>query len=54
MHKVLQPGIVGVADRRQAVFPARIIAQLLTAPIADVKGLVGQDEIGFQIGVTII
>ena len=54
MDEVLQPGIVGIAHRRHAVFPAGIVAQLLAAPIADVEGRIGKDKIRFQVGVAVI
>ena len=49
MGKVLQPGIVGVAGRRHAVFPADIIAQMLAAPVADIERRIGKDEVGLQV-----
>ena len=45
MGEVLQPGIVGITHGRNAVFPAAVIAQVLAAPIADVEGRIGKDEI---------
>jgi hypothetical protein len=37
---VLQPRVVGIADGRHAVGPARILAQALTTPVGDVEGRV--------------
>src|SRR3954470_12149399 len=42
---MLQPGIVGVADRRRAVSPAGILAQPLAAPVRDVERRGGEDVI---------
>ena len=45
LEDVLQPGVVGVADRRRAVGPARILAQPLAAPVGNVERRIGEDEI---------
>ena len=46
VEDVLEPGVVGVADRRRAVFPAHVLAQPLAAPVGDVEGRIGEDEVG--------
>ena len=47
--EVLQPGVVGVACRGRAVFPADIVAEAVAAPVAHVEGRVGEDEIGLEV-----
>ena len=42
---VLQPCEVGVAHRRDAVLPAYVLLELVTAPILQVERRVGQDEV---------
>src|ERR1700682_5731682 len=42
---MLQPAVVGIADRRYAVFPACVLAQPLPAPVRDVERRIGEDEI---------
>ena len=49
MEDVLEPGIVGIAGRRDAVAPADILAQALAAPVGDVEGGIGEDEVGLQV-----
>ena len=51
---VLQPSEVGVARRRDAVFPADIFLQLICAPVAHVERRIGHHEVGFQRGVTVV
>jgi len=46
---VLDPGIVGVADRGDAVVPAAVVAECLAAPVADVEGGVGEDVVGAEV-----
>ena len=53
MEHVLQPGVVGVAGRRLAVFPARVAGQAAVPPVADVERRVGQDEVGAQVRVLV-
>ena len=47
---VLHPGEVGVARRRHAVLPALVVAQALAAPVGDVEGRIGEDEVGLEVG----
>ena len=47
---VLQPGEVGVAGRRDAKAPARVLLQALAAPVGDVEGRVGEDGVGLEVG----
>ena len=54
MQHVLDPGEVGVANRRHPVAPPRIIAQPLAAPLADVERRVGEDEVGAQVRVHVV
>ena len=51
---VLQPGEVGVALRRRAGNPARVVGQLFVPPFLHVEGWVGHDEIGAQVWVQIV
>jgi len=52
--EVLQPGVIGVANRRYAILPSDIIAQLFSAPVADVEGRISQHKICFQVRVAVI
>ena len=54
VRKVLQPGEVGIARRRCAVLPTVIAAQQRAAPITDVEWRVGDDEVGFQVFVSVV
>ncbi|SMF63989.1 hypothetical protein SAMN06265365_12386 [Tistlia consotensis] len=54
MHDVLHPGVVGVARWRVAIPPALVAAQPLAAPVGDVEGRVGEDEVGLQVGVAVV
>jgi hypothetical protein len=54
MHDVLHPGVVGVARGRVAILPALVAAQALAAPVGDVEGWVGEDEVGLQVRVAIV
>src|SRR5690606_11811088 len=47
---VLEPSEVGVADRGYPELPSHVVAQPLTAPIGNVKGRIGEDEIRLEIG----
>lgn len=38
MQDVLDPGVISVANGRDAELPATIVAQALPAPIAEVEG----------------
>ncbi len=51
---MLQPGEVGIARRRCAVLPTVIAAQQRAAPITDVEWRVGDDEVGFQVFVSVV
>ena len=51
---VLDPGEVGVAGGRHAVFPALVVAQPLSAPIAHVERRVGEDIVGFEVGEAVV
>ena len=53
VEEVLDPGVVGVADRRDAVLPALVFAQAVAAPVADVEGRIGEDVVGPEIGVQV-
>jgi hypothetical protein len=54
MDDVLHPRKVGVTDGRFAELPAFVVAQALAAPIGDVERRVGEDEVGFEIGMTVV
>ena len=47
MDDMLQPTIVGIASRWRAVFPAHILTQPISTPIADVEWGVGKNEVSF-------
>ena len=49
MDEVLDPGVVGVADRGHAVLPAGIVPKPVAAPIGHIEGRIGQDEVGLQV-----
>ena len=51
---VLHLGEVGVAHGRDAELPALVLAQTLAAPVGDVEGRVGEDEVGFEVGKAIV
>ena len=46
---VLNPGVVGVAHRRRAVFPAGVFTEALAAPVGDIEGRIGEDEVGLEV-----
>ena len=48
---MLHPSEVGIAGRWESKLPARVFLQLVRAPIAEVKGRISHDEVGFQRGV---
>ena len=54
MDDVLHPGEVGVALGRRTVAPALVVGEPLAAPVGDVEGWVGQDEIGPEVGVAVV
>jgi hypothetical protein len=54
MDNMLHPGEDGVAYGRLAELPAFIVAQAVAAPVGDVEGWVGEDEVGFEIGMAIV
>src|SRR3546814_17485237 len=48
VEDVLQPAEVGVALGRDAGDPARVVGDLVAAPVGDVERRVGQDVVGAQ------
>ena len=50
---MLDPGVVGVADGRRAVAPAHVVGQQLARPVRDVERRIGEDVVGFEVGVKI-
>jgi hypothetical protein len=54
VHDVLHPGEVGIAHRWHAVLPALVLPQALPAPVGDVEGGIGQDEVGLEIGEAVV
>ena len=50
---MLDPGEVGIALRRRAVFPAGVALQLAVPPFLDVEGWVGHHEVGAEVRVLI-
>ncbi len=53
MDEVLNPRVVGVAGRRRAVAPADIVLQKLAGPVADVERWIGEDVVGFEVGMQV-
>lgn len=53
VDEVLDPGIVRVAGRWDAVLPAGIVLEPLAAPVLHVERRVGKDEVGFQVWVQV-
>src|SRR6266568_5929141 len=51
---MLNPGKVGVACRRYAIFPANVVAQAVATPIAVIERRIGEDEVGFEVFVQVI
>ena len=54
VNDMLDPGEIRVAARRRAEAPARIAGEALAAPVGDVEGRVGEDEIRLQVRVTVV
>ena len=54
VEKVLNPGIVGIAGGRLAIFPAGIFTQQSAAPVTVIEGRVGDHEIRFQVFVGVV
>ncbi len=50
---VLDPGEIGVALGRGAVFPAGVVLEFGVPPFADIEGGIGHDEVGAEIGVLV-
>lgn len=53
VDEVLNPGVVGVADRRRAVAPAHVVGQQLAGPVGDVERRIGEDVVGLEVGVQV-
>src|SRR5437588_9385255 len=51
MDEVLHPGEVGVAPRRKAELPARVV--VFSEPVGVVEGRIGENEVGAEIGMEI-
>ena len=51
---MLHPGEVGVALGRDAVLPALVVGEPLAAPVGDVEGRIGQDEVGLEVGMAVV
>ena len=49
---MLDPTEVGIALRREAVFPANVV--VLAEPVADLEGKIREDVVGFEVGVEIV
>ena len=54
VNDVLYPGKVGVADGWLAELPAFVVAQTVAAPVGDVERWVGEDKVGFEIGMAVV
>ncbi len=50
---VLDPGEVGVANGGRAELPAGIFAEVLTAPVGDVEGGIGENEVSLEVFVEV-
>ena len=50
---VLQPGEVGIASWRDAIFPSRVFLQLITTPFPHIEGRGGHDVISAQVRVQV-
>ena len=53
VDEVLDPGVVGVADRRRAVAPAHVVGQQLARPVRDVERRIGEDVVGLEVRVQV-
>ena len=51
---MLYPGEVGVACGRDAVLPPFVIPKPLAAPVGNVKGGIGKNVVGAEVGVAVI
>ena len=49
VEKVLNPGVVGIAQRRDAVLPALVVTQQVSRPIRNVERRNGEDVVGFEV-----
>src|SRR5690625_6937160 len=54
IQEMLNPCVVGVAFGWNTIFPAAIVTGQVTTPITHIKRRIGNDIIGFQIGMSII
>ena len=54
VHHVLDPGEVRVALGRDAVLPARVLLELVAAPVREVEGRVSEDEVELLRAVQVI
>ncbi len=46
---VLEPGVVGIAGRWHVERPARVLPQPVAAPVGDIEGRVGKNEVGPEV-----
>ena len=53
VDKVLDPGVVGVADGRRAVAPAHVVGQQFSRPVRDVERRIGEDVVGLEVEVRV-
>ncbi len=51
---MLNPCIIGIISRREAVLPARVFLQLFLAPVLEVEGRVRHDEVEAFVGVQVV
>src|SRR5690348_13404181 len=54
MQHVLDPGEVGIADRRHPILPPKVVTQSFAAPLANVERWIGKDEVGAQVRVHVV
>src|SRR5436309_976394 len=54
MDHVLDPGVVGVACRWDAVLPPLVLAEAFTTPIAHVERWIGQNEVGSEVWMEVL
>ena len=51
---MLDPGEVGVALGRNTIAPALVVGQPFSSPVRDVEWWIGENEVGFQVRMTVV
>ena len=49
MVDVLEPAVVRITDGRNAELPTHVLAQSIPAPIGDIEGGIGEDEVHLEV-----